>query len=116
VNRDVEMPVPLLTRRQAAEYLAVEVKLLDKWTRLGLPVIQCGRWKRYRKEALDAWLEEHTVIHSSASQVVPSGKSSSGTRRRSARSSGAHKSGTLDSFIKELRQSLRPVRRAQTSD
>lgn len=55
---------PLLTRKQAAEYLGVETDTLHNWActrRYNLPFIKVGRLCKYRKEDLDAFLALRTV-------------------------------------------------------
>ncbi|MGA7181260.1 MAG: helix-turn-helix domain-containing protein [Thiobacillaceae bacterium] len=55
---------PLLTRRQAAEYLGVKEKTLAQWAtagRYGLPYIRVGRKAMYRQSDLDAFIERNVV-------------------------------------------------------
>ena len=57
-------PNVLLTRNQAAEYLGIRPQTLAAWAltgRYNLPMVKVGRWVRYRKSDLDAWLESRTV-------------------------------------------------------
>ncbi len=59
----VEKPI-LLSRDEAAEYLGVRPQTLAIWKltgRYNLPVIKVGRFCKYRKSDLDAWLERRTV-------------------------------------------------------
>lgn len=53
---------PLLTRKQAAGYLNVSPKTLEKWACNGtedLPYYKLGRNQvRYRPEDLEVWLEK----------------------------------------------------------
>jgi excisionase family DNA binding protein len=55
---------PLLTRKQAAEYLGVEIGTLNNWSctkRYNLTYIKVGRLCKYRKSDLDNFLAERTV-------------------------------------------------------
>ncbi len=55
---------PLLTRKQAAEYLGLEPRTLDVWActkRYNLKFIKVGRLAKYRKEDLDDFLARRTV-------------------------------------------------------
>lgn len=55
---------PLLTRKQAAEYLGLEPRTLDVWActkRYNLRFIKVGRLAKYRKEDLDDFLARRTV-------------------------------------------------------
>lgn len=55
---------PLLSRRQAAEYLGVELETLHNWActkRYNLKYIKVGRLAKYRKEDLDEFLTQRTV-------------------------------------------------------
>lgn len=55
---------PLLTRQQAAAYLNIKLRMLDVMTRPGstdIPFNKIGGLKRFRKPALDAWLEQHEI-------------------------------------------------------
>lgn len=60
-----------LTRNEAAEYLNLKKTTLDAWaTRGGGPMFcKFGRAVRYRKQDLDAFVEERMV--STTSQVQP---------------------------------------------
>jgi excisionase family DNA binding protein len=54
----------LLNTQQAAEYLGVTVSTLEVWRctkRYNIPFIKVGRLVKYRKAALDAFLESRTV-------------------------------------------------------
>jgi len=55
----------LLTREQAAEYLQVSVRNLDRWhaKRYGPPRCKIGRLVRYRKSSIDRWID--------ASEITP---------------------------------------------
>lgn len=55
---------PLLTRKQAAEYLGVEPNTLDVWActkRYNLKFYKIGRLAKYRIEDLDAFIAERAV-------------------------------------------------------
>jgi excisionase family DNA binding protein len=55
---------PLFDTPEAAEYLDTEPTTLENWRctkRYGIEFIKIGRRVRYRKSALDAWLESRTV-------------------------------------------------------
>jgi excisionase family DNA binding protein len=51
-------PEPYLSRREAAVYLGVSVRTLERWTSdLGMPARKVGgRWL-YRRSELDAWVD-----------------------------------------------------------
>jgi excisionase family DNA binding protein len=56
---------PLLTRKQAAEYLGIETETLHNWActkRYNLKFYKVGRLAKYRKEDLDAFISERAVI------------------------------------------------------
>lgn len=50
-----------LTREEAAEYLRVSPRTLDRWheERIGPPRIKIGRRIEYRRSVLDAWILQH---------------------------------------------------------
>lgn len=53
----------LLDEKQAAEFLGVAPGTLSVWRSLGrysLPFVKCGHLVRYRRDALEAWLESRT--------------------------------------------------------
>lgn len=59
-------PPALLTADQAADYLGVAPQTLSKWRCTGeqrIPFIRVGRRVKYRREALDAWLQSRTIEH-----------------------------------------------------
>lgn len=61
---------PLLIPAEAAEYIGVHERTLAVWRCVGryaLPFVKVGRLVKYRKSALDAFLERRTV---SASEAV----------------------------------------------
>lgn len=56
------VPKEVLTTREAAAYLSISLPTLFRLTRAGeLPHLRIGRVLRYRKEDLDAFLEERTT-------------------------------------------------------
>lgn len=55
---------PLLSRRQAADYINVKYGTLGVWAstkRYRLPFIRVGRDAKYRKSALDNFLAEREI-------------------------------------------------------
>jgi predicted site-specific integrase-resolvase len=59
---------PLLSRRQAAQFLGLKESTLAVWQATGrysLPVIKVGRVARYRMRDLEKFLNQRTVFHSS---------------------------------------------------
>ena len=59
-------PVPLLSRREAAEILGVRESTLAVWhttNRYPLPVIKVGRLARYRRDDLEKFLDQRTTSH-----------------------------------------------------
>jgi Helix-turn-helix domain len=56
-------PDRLLTRREAAAFLAVPEKTLATWAYRhdGPTYYRVGRWTRYRIEDLQAWLDSRRV-------------------------------------------------------
>ena len=57
------MQTQLLTNKQAAEYIGVTPNTMEIWRstkRYAIPYIKVGRLVKYRREALDAWLESRT--------------------------------------------------------
>ena len=61
---DLEQSPSLLNEHEAAALLAVSISFLqnDRVTRRhAIPYIKVGRLVRYRREALDQWLESRTV-------------------------------------------------------
>ena len=49
----------LLTADEVAELLTVPVSWVRESTRSGaMPHVELGRYKRYRRDAVEAWLEE----------------------------------------------------------
>jgi excisionase family DNA binding protein len=52
----------LLEAAEVAELLGVKVSWVRQETRANrLPHIRLGRWRRYRRESIEAWLEENEV-------------------------------------------------------
>lgn len=61
---------PLLTRRQAADYLGVKEQTLASWHssgRYSLPVVKVGRSARYRIADLETFCAQRTRRHSGES-------------------------------------------------
>ncbi len=59
---------PLLSRREAAEFLGIRESTLAIWhatDRYPLPVIKVGRLARYRREDLEQFLHQRTTPHTS---------------------------------------------------
>lgn len=55
---------PLLAPPEAAAYIGVTENTLNVWRCVGryaIPYIKCGRLVKYRKSALDAFLERRTI-------------------------------------------------------
>jgi excisionase family DNA binding protein len=55
---------PIFTNNQAAEHIGVSPRTLEIWRctkRNKIPFIKVGRLVKYRKSALDAFLDQHTV-------------------------------------------------------
>jgi excisionase family DNA binding protein len=49
----------LLTADEVAEFLGVPVSWVRESTRSGaMPCVELGRYRRYRRDAVEAWLEE----------------------------------------------------------
>ena len=62
---------PLLSRREAAEFLGVRESTLAVWhatDRYPLPVIKVGRLVRYRRDDLERFLDQRTTSHASQRQ------------------------------------------------
>ena len=54
----------LLSNQEAAQYIGVSPNTLEVWRcvkRYDLPYIKVGRIVKYRREALDAFLESRTI-------------------------------------------------------
>lgn len=54
----------LLTNKEAADYLGVSPNTLEVWrctNRYELPYVKVGRKVKYRREALDTFLESRTI-------------------------------------------------------
>jgi excisionase family DNA binding protein len=58
--RTRENEPPLMKTREVAEYLSVSVQTLRNWARdgVGPRSFRVGRDRRYRRDEVDAWLEE----------------------------------------------------------
>jgi excisionase family DNA binding protein len=57
---------PLLSRREAAEFLGIRESTLAVWhatNRYPLPVIKVGRLARYRRDDLEHFLDQRTTPH-----------------------------------------------------
>lgn len=62
--KSVEPKQPLLTRKEAAEYLGISEQTLAIWKSTGrynLPSVKVGRLVRYKKSALDEFVARGTV-------------------------------------------------------
>ncbi len=62
---------PLLSRREAAEFLGIKEGTLTIWhtnDRYPLPVIKVGRLARYRREDLERFLDQRTTSHAPQQQ------------------------------------------------
>lgn len=57
-------PNRLLHEVEAAEYLSLSPRTLQTWRRQGVgpAFIQAGRAVRYRRSALDSWVDAQTVV------------------------------------------------------
>ena len=58
---------PLLNREQAAAYLGIKPQTLAAWATTGryqLPMVKVGRSVRYKRKALDQFIEDRSVSHS----------------------------------------------------
>jgi len=63
---------PMLTDKEAADYLGVSPGTLSVWRctgRYNLPYVKAGRWVRYRLSDLDAWLAKRTQSHTGQTHV-----------------------------------------------
>lgn len=57
-------PADLLNRQQAAEYLGITPRTLAVWActkRYDLPYVKMGRLVKYRRSALDTFIEQRTI-------------------------------------------------------
>ena len=57
-------PADLLNRKQAAEYLGITPRTLAVWActkRYDLPYVKMGRLVKYRRSALDSFIEQRTI-------------------------------------------------------
>lgn len=60
----MELLNQFLTRKEAAIYLGVKPETLDRWActkRYKIKYTKIGRLTKYRKEDLDAFIQERTV-------------------------------------------------------
>lgn len=57
------MTTEYFTSRQAAQYLSISVKCLEKWRSLreGPPYVKLGRSVRYRRDDLDTYMTQRLV-------------------------------------------------------
>lgn len=63
LNEIVQRTRDLLDERQAAEFLGVAPGTLSVWRSRGrykVPFVKVGHLVRYRRDALEAWLESRT--------------------------------------------------------
>jgi len=63
----LQKAAPLLTRREAAEFLGIRPQTMAVWHSCGrynLPVVKVGRSARYRQSDLDKFAEDRTQRHS----------------------------------------------------
>lgn len=65
MDRREQVDKPILTDREAAEYLGFQTQTLAVWRMKGKgpAYIKCGRSIRYRVSDLERWLSERTVNH-----------------------------------------------------
>lgn len=64
INPVLSKNTDLLSNDQAAEYIGVTPRTLEVWRctkRHSIPYIKVGRLVKYRKSALDAFLEQRTI-------------------------------------------------------
>lgn len=64
INPILSQNADLLTNDQAAEYIGVTPRTLEVWRctkRHQIPYIKVGRLVKYRKSALDTFLEQRTI-------------------------------------------------------
>ena len=47
---------PYLNKQQTCDYLGISNNTLDSWIQKGLPSIKIGKTIRFRKDAIDRWL------------------------------------------------------------
>jgi excisionase family DNA binding protein len=69
--QDQKIISPLLSRREAAQFLGIRESTLAIWHATGrypLPVIKVGRLVRYRRDDLEGFLNARTTSHASQSQ------------------------------------------------
>jgi excisionase family DNA binding protein len=79
MNESTQIPVLLLTPRQAAAALNISERTLATYSKSGLlPVVRIGSSVRYSPEDLRAWIREHTERKSEGSPELSIDKSSIG--------------------------------------
>jgi excisionase family DNA binding protein len=64
MTRTPENDDELMTRTEAAKYLALQPQTLAAWACKGrnvIPFIKHGKYVRYRRSDLEAFLADHTV-------------------------------------------------------
>jgi excisionase family DNA binding protein len=62
-GRESDDPGRLLTARDVAELLVVPVSWVYAQSRAGtIPTVTCGRYRRYRRAAIDAWVAELEAV------------------------------------------------------
>ena len=69
--QDQKVVSPLLSRREAAQFLGIRESTLAVWhatDRYPLPVIKVGRLVRYRRDDLERFLDQRTTSHASQRQ------------------------------------------------
>ena len=55
-------PADILTKAEAAAYLKIKIRTLDDWRAArAIPCIERGRYIRFRRADLDAFLTAHTT-------------------------------------------------------
>lgn len=57
-----ELPEPLLTTEEVAEWLQVPAETVAIWRKRnrGPKSIRVGKYRRYRREDVEAWLDQQT--------------------------------------------------------
>jgi excisionase family DNA binding protein len=46
---------PWVSKKEIAAYFSVSTTTIDQWTRLGLPYVQVGGRRKFRRLECDAW-------------------------------------------------------------
>lgn len=64
-TQEVRWHPPVMDESEVADYIRVNVRTLRQWRirkpPTGPPFFRAGKLVRYRKDALDAWMEAQTV-------------------------------------------------------